>query len=89
MGIGLRQCGQALSGVIQATAAAVATALLTRGLLMADGVPTALRLASTIVAAAAVYGLALIWRAPDVVLEMRRLRPRRGGATAPASIAAA
>jgi O-antigen/teichoic acid export membrane protein len=88
VGIGLRECGQALSGVIQATAAAIAAALLTRGLLMADGVPTAPRLALTIAAAAAVYGCALIWRAPEAVLEIRRLRPRRA-APSPAGAAAA
>jgi O-antigen/teichoic acid export membrane protein len=87
MGIGLRQCGQELSGVMQTTAAAIATALLTRELLLADGVPTALRLAATIAAAAVVYGCALLWRAPEVVLEIRRLRPRRR-TPAPASVAA-
>jgi O-antigen/teichoic acid export membrane protein len=77
IGIGLGECGRALSGVIQATAVAMAGALLTRELLVADGVPAALRLAATIAAAAALYGCALIWRAPDVVSELRDLRPRR------------
>jgi peptidoglycan biosynthesis protein MviN/MurJ (putative lipid II flippase) len=87
MGIGLRQCGQELSGVMQTTAAAIGTALLTRELLLADGVPTALRLAATIAAAVVVYGCALLWRAPEVVLEIRKLRPRRR-TPAPASVAA-
>jgi len=77
LGTSLREWVQALSGVVQATALAVATALLTRGLLMADGLPTSARLAATIAAAAAVYACALAWRAPEVVLEIRRLRPRR------------
>jgi hypothetical protein len=63
-------------------------ALVTRGLLLADGAPATLRLLATIAAAAALYGCALIWRAPDVVAEVRRLRPRRG-TPAPASVAAA
>ncbi len=88
VGIGLRECGQALSGVIQATAATVATALLTRELLIADGVPTTLRLISTIAAAVAVYACAVIWRAPEVVFEVRHLLPRRR-ATARAGAAAA
>jgi O-antigen/teichoic acid export membrane protein len=77
IGIGLGECGRALSGVIQATAVAMAGALLTRELLVADGAPAALRLVATIAAAAALYGCALIWRAPDVVSELRDLRPRR------------
>jgi len=87
MGIGLRECGRALSGVIQATALVVTVALLTRVFLMADGVPPALRLASAIVAGAAVYVPALVWRAPDVVTEIRQLRPHRVVAP-PASVAA-
>jgi O-antigen/teichoic acid export membrane protein len=77
VGIGLRQCAQALSGVLQATAASVAAALVAQALLAADGVPALPRLVLTIVAAGAVYGCALMWRAPEVVLEIRRLRPRR------------
>lgn len=88
MDIGLRECGRALNGVIQATVVAMAAALITRGLLVADGAPATLRLLATIAAAASLYGCTLIWRAPDVVAEVRRLRPRRG-ATAPASVAAA
>jgi O-antigen/teichoic acid export membrane protein len=87
-GIDLRQCGQALSGVIQATAAVVAVAVLTRSLLLADGVPVALRLACTIAAAAVVYGIVLIWRAPEVVLEVRQLRARRAARSRPGVAAA-
>ncbi len=88
VGIGLRECAQALSGVIQATTATVATAVLTRALLMADGVPTAPRLAATIAAAAAVYACALVWRAPEVIFEIRQFRPRRR-ATGSAGVAPA
>ncbi len=88
MGLGLAQCGQALSGVIQATTLAIAAALLTRGLLTADGAPAAVRLAATSVAGASLYAGALKWRAPDVVAELRRLRPRRS-TPAPAGVAAA
>jgi O-antigen/teichoic acid export membrane protein len=86
MGIRPREWARALSGVMQATAVAIAAALLTRGLLLADGVPAPVRLAATIAVAAMLYGGALFWRAPEVVLEIRQLRPRR--ATAPAGIAA-
>jgi O-antigen/teichoic acid export membrane protein len=88
MDIGLRDCGRACSGVIQATVVAIAAALITRGLLMADGAPATLRLLATIAVAAVLYGGALIWRAPEVVAEVRHLRPRRG-TPAPASVAAA
>jgi O-antigen/teichoic acid export membrane protein len=85
LGIGLREWARALSGVMQATAVAIAAALLTRGLLLADGVPAPVRLGVTIAVAAVLYGGALFWRAPEVVSEIRHLRPRR--ATAPAGIA--
>lgn len=88
MGIGLRECAQALSGVVQATAVAISTAEIARGLLVASGAPETLRLAATIAAAAALYGCALIWRAPNVISELRSLRPRRRAA-AQAGVAAA
>jgi len=88
MEISLGQCGRALSGVVQATVVAIAAALITRGLLVADGAPATLRLVATIAAATALYGFALIWRAPDVVSELRDLRPRRS-TPAPAEIVAA
>ena len=87
IGVGLSEWVRTLSGVMQATAVAVVAALLTRGLLLADGVSTPVRLLSTILAAAALYGCVLIWRAPEVVLEIRQLRPRRSAA--PAGVAAA
>lgn len=87
MGIGLGECGRALSGVVQATVAAIAAALLTRGLLVAGGAPATLRLLATIVAAAALYGCALVWRAPDVLAELRNLRSRRASPE-PAGVAA-
>jgi hypothetical protein len=87
IGVGLREWMRTLSGVMQATAVAVVAALLTRGLLLADGVSTPVRLVATIAAAAALYGCVLIWRAPEVVLEIRQLRPRRSAA--PPSVAAA
>ena len=88
MGIGLRQCAQALSGVVQATAWAIAGAVLTRWLLSGNGVPAAARLAATIVVAATIYVPALIWRAPQAAAEIRELRPRRP-ATASGTVAVA
>jgi len=88
MGIDLGQCARALSGVVQATIVAMAAALVIRGLLVTDGAPAALRLVATIAAAAALYACALLWRAPDVVSELRDLRGRRSAA-APAEVAAA
>jgi O-antigen/teichoic acid export membrane protein len=81
--IGLRECGQALSGVMQATAAVVVVAVLTRELLLADGVPVALRLACTIAAGAVAYGFVLSWRAPEVITEVRQLRARRAARSEP------
>jgi O-antigen/teichoic acid export membrane protein len=86
--IGLGQCGRALSGVIQATIVAIAAALITRGLLAADGAPATLRLVATIAAAAPLYGCTLAWRAPEVMSELRNLRPRRS-TPATAGVAAA
>jgi len=88
VGTNLRECARALTGVLQASAASIAVALLARGLLIADGVPTTPRLVATILAAAVVYGGAVIWRAPEVVVEVRRLRPRRRRASS-AGVAAA
>jgi O-antigen/teichoic acid export membrane protein len=82
-GIGLRDCGRALAGVMQATAAVVLVAVLTRELLLADGVPLVPRLASTIAAGVVVYGLVLVWRAPEVIAEVRGLLARRGARTQP------
>jgi O-antigen/teichoic acid export membrane protein len=87
-GIGLRECGQALYGVIQATVAMLAAAVLTRELLLSDGIPVALRLASTIVAGAVAYGLVLVWRAPEVLSEVRQLRARRSARPQPGVAAA-
>ena len=78
IGIGLRECLGALAGVFQATALSIGTALVTRGLLISSGAPAGLRLAAVIAAAAVVYAGALLWRAPEVVGEVRRLGPRRG-----------
>ncbi len=82
LGTGLGECGRAVSGVLQTTAAAMAVALLVRGVLVGDGVGAPIRLVATIVAAAAVYGALLKWRAPEVIAEIRRLRPRRGAPAA-------
>jgi O-antigen/teichoic acid export membrane protein len=86
LGVGVRDWARTLSGVMQATTVAIAAALLTRGLLLADGIPAPLRLACTIAVAALLYGGALFWRAPEVVLEIRELLPRR--TPAPAGVAA-
>jgi len=88
IGVGMRECARTLSGVVQATAATVAAALLTRQLLLTHGVATTPRLFCTIAAGASVYAGIVIWRAPEIVVEIRRIRPRRRAA-AQAGVAAA
>ena len=88
IGVGMRECARTLSGVVQATAATVAAALLTRQLLLAHGVGTTPRLFCTIAAGASVYAGIVIWRAPEIVVEIRSIRPRRRAA-AQAGVAAA
>lgn len=87
-GIGLLDCARALSGVAQATAAVVLAAVLSRELLLADGIPVVPRLASTIAAGVAVYGLVLAWRAPEVIAEVRGLLAKRGARAQPGAATA-
>ena len=77
MDIGLRECARALAGVAEAAAVCIAAAVLTRVLLVADAVPTTPRLVATIAVGALAYVPVLIWRAPEVVSELRLLRRRR------------
>jgi O-antigen/teichoic acid export membrane protein len=70
-----------LAGVAQACVALVATTLLARGLLLQAGVPAPLRLVVVIVVGAAVYLLFCLWRAPEIRVELGRVRRERlGGA---------
>ncbi len=82
IGIGLRQCVAALSGVMQATVVATAAAFFTRELLVAHGVAPSARLIATIAVGAIVYVPVLAWRAHDVVREVWQLRVRRGATPA-------
>lgn len=77
IGIGLRDCGRALSGVVSAALASTAVALLTRQVMLAEGLPATARLAGAICAAAAIYVPLCAWRAPEVTWELRQLRRRR------------
>jgi O-antigen/teichoic acid export membrane protein len=86
VGAGLGRCVGALSGVGQAAVLAVAEAAAIRALLEHAGVGPGLRLAAAIVEGTAVYALALAWRAPGVLGELRALRRRSRRTTVPAAV---
>jgi O-antigen/teichoic acid export membrane protein len=80
VGIDLRACWRALSGVVWAALASTAAALLTRDFCVSEGVPVLLRLVATICAGAAVYLPICTWRAPEVRRELKQLLERRRAA---------
>jgi O-antigen/teichoic acid export membrane protein len=75
----LRDCVASLSGVLQASAAMLATLVAVKLLLLDLDVPAALRLAALVLAGAASYLPVCAWRAPELTLELRGLirRPAR------------
>jgi len=79
----------ALGGVAQATAVMALAVLATRELLIAQGTPAGIQLLAAIGVGILAYVPACAWRAPDVVDELRRIRPRRGDRPAVAAISAA
>lgn len=81
VGIGLRDCFHALSGVASAALVSTVVALVARNLYMSEGLPAPLRLLGTACAAAAVYVPLCRWRAPEVGTELRQLLRRRQIAT--------
>lgn len=80
IGSSLREFLVGLRGVVEATVAMAAGVLAVRLLLVAADVDEAARLLLSILVGAAIYLPLCARRAPDVVSELRRLRPRRGGA---------
>ena len=85
VGVTMLACARNLAGVVQASLAAVLTAIAIHELLISNGAAAPARLAITAVVAAAVYVPACLWRVPDVLEELKRIRLRRtrsGGAQA-------
>lgn len=76
IGISLRQLVRSLAGVIQATALMLAAIVPLQLVLVQQGVPAAARLAAVALVGGAIYLAASLWRAGDVVDELRRLRRR-------------
>ncbi len=73
----LRDLVGPLRGVVEASAAFAALLVAARMLLIDVGVGPTLRLLVLIPAGAATFALLCRWRAPEVVAELRGLRPRR------------
>ena len=84
VGVTVREFASALAGVAQASLLMALCVLALRLFLVHEHVPTPLRLLALVVAGVVVYLPACAWRAPEVVTELLRLRPRRPvvGATA-------
>ena len=77
VGIGLRECWHALSGVTLAAVVSTAATLVARSIYLSEGLPAPLRLLGTIFAGAVVYLPLCYWRAPEVRLELREVVRRR------------
>ena len=80
VGIGLRECWDALSGVVLAALVSTVAALVARSLFLSEGLSLPLRLVGTICAGAAVYLPLCKWRAPEVGAEVRQVLLRRRAA---------
>jgi O-antigen/teichoic acid export membrane protein len=81
VGIGLRECLRALSGVATAAVISTAVALVVHHFCVAEGMPQAGRLVATVGAAALVYVPLCRWRAPEVGRDIRDLLRRRSPAS--------
>jgi O-antigen/teichoic acid export membrane protein len=77
VGVGLWAAVRSLSGVLQASLLMLAAVLAARLLLVEQAVPAAIRLPVVVGVAILVYVPACIWRAPEVLAEVRALRGRR------------
>jgi O-antigen/teichoic acid export membrane protein len=80
VGLRLREFPRALASVAEAGAAMVVGLLLARLALIEAGLPAGARLAALVAAGVVLYGGWLLWRAPDVMRELRELRAGRGQA---------
>jgi O-antigen/teichoic acid export membrane protein len=77
LGISIWDFVRAISGVATAAVLMVPCVAFARELLLAEGVPAGARLALLVALGAAVFAVLCVWRAPDVLDELRRLRPRK------------
>lgn len=77
VGVGLAALARDLAGIAQATAAMAGAVLVTRLSLLDAGFSASPRLAAEVVVGALVFLGVCLWRAPAVVEEARRLRPKR------------
>ena len=83
LGISFWRFVGALGGVAQATALMAVSVFLARAALVAADVPAAARLGLLVALGAVVYGLAFLWRAPDIANEVRGALGRRRATPAP------
>ena len=79
LGISFWRFPGSLSGVAQAAAIMAAIMLPARAALNSSDVPTAARLVLLVVLGAVVYVVACLWRAPEVMLEVKGALDRRPG----------
>lgn len=77
LGISVWRFVGAFAGVAQASLAMLATLLSARAALLDAGVPPGIRLPVLIALGAVVYVPVCLWRAPQVLAELRSIRPRR------------
>jgi O-antigen/teichoic acid export membrane protein len=77
VGIGLRDCVRALSGVVQVAASVAVSAAIVRNLLVSAGVGPVMRVVLCSLVGVLVYVPMCAWRAGDVVEDLRRFRRRR------------
>ena len=79
LGISFWRFPSSLFGVAQAAAVMAAIVLPVQAALTTSAVPTAVRLALLVLLGAVVYVVACLWRAPEVMLEVRDALGRREG----------
>ncbi|MEW6581441.1 MAG: oligosaccharide flippase family protein, partial [Actinomycetota bacterium] len=82
IGSSLMDLWRSVAGIVQASLVLAAGVLAGRLALVANGVPAGPRLAILVALGAALYVPCCAWRAPELVSEVRGLRPRRRGAAA-------
>jgi len=80
IGVPLRRLAGAMAGVVQATVLMLAVIVPLQLVLVEQGVPSGLRLLAVTLGGGAVYLGACLWRAADVVEEVKLVRRRRSGA---------
>jgi O-antigen/teichoic acid export membrane protein len=81
LGISFWSFVRPFSGVVQAATLMGVTLVVARAALVAEGVPATARLVLLVALGLGAYAAAFLWRAPDVVAEIRRTAGRRRAAT--------